>query len=103
MLLLVSLAFAIVCGVFPTNAITPSDLPGCAVECYVKGVSDVGIALDDYEGQCRSAPFQLSMRACAASNCEYEEFIFVCEIFGVVNNRLRRLLKSTVGRTLVSI
>ena len=103
MLLSVPLAIAIICGASSASAITPSDLPECAIECYVKGVSDVGFALDDYEGQCRSAPFQLSMRTCAASNCEYDEFVFVCEVSGLINYRLRSLLKSIVWKTLVSI
>lgn len=101
MLLSVPLAIAIICGASITSAITPSDLPECAIECFVKGVSDLGIALDDYEGQCHSAPFQLSMRGCAAMNCEYDEFLFVCEVSGFTNCRLRRLLKNIAWRTLV--
>lgn len=63
----------------PAFSLTPSDLPECAVECYVKGVREVGIDLGDYEGQCRSAPFQIAMRSCAALSCEYDEYQFVCE------------------------
>jgi len=59
------------------SAVTPSDLPECAVECYIQGVQKAGLALDDYEGQCRSAPFQLTMRGCAAMNCDYDEYLFV--------------------------
>ena len=103
MLLSITLAIVIVCGASSASAMTPSDLPECAIECYVKGVSDVGIALDDYEGQCRSATFQLSMRACAATNCEYDEFVFVYDVSDLINYRLRNLLKSIVWRTLVSI
>ena len=101
MLLSVTFAVAIICGASFASAITPSDLPECAIECYIKGVSDVGIALDDYEGQCRSAPFQLSMKACAAMNCESDEFLFVCEIRIMINYRLRRLLTNIAWRTLV--
>lgn len=101
MLLSIPLAIAIICAASSASAITPSDLPECAIECYVKGVSDVGMALDDYEGQCRSTPFQLSMRACAEVNCEHDEFLFVCEVSGLTNYRLRRLLKNIVWRILV--
>jgi hypothetical protein len=36
--------------------------------------------LDDYERQCRSAPFQLTMRNCIAKMCDYDEFLFVIKI-----------------------
>lgn len=101
-MLLFPVATAIICGAFSASAIAPSDFPECAIDCYIKGVLDEGIALDNYEGQCRSAPFQLSMSACAATNCEYDEFLFVCEISDLINYRLRKQLKSIVWRTLVS-
>ena len=59
------------------SAITASDLPECAVECYFQEIEKSGVALTDYEGQCRSAKFQLGMRACVSQKCSYEEFIFV--------------------------
>lgn len=64
-------------GVSRVAAVTASDLPDCAVECYVNANQKVGLQLEDYEGRCRSAPFQLAMRFCAAKECDYDEYTFV--------------------------
>jgi hypothetical protein len=77
MLFPLTIALTAAWGVTSTLAVTPSDLPECAIECYVDGIAKSGLTLDDYEGQCRSAKFQLGMRGCAALQCEYDEYIFV--------------------------
>jgi hypothetical protein len=100
-MLIFTIALIALYEVVPAFSLTPSDLPECAVECYVKGVREVGIDLGDYEGQCRSAPFQIAMRNCAALNCEYDEYQFVCEFSEDANRRLRMLLASIVWRTLM--
>ena len=71
------IAVAILSGVSRVAAVTASDLPDCAVECYVNANQKVGLQLEDYEGRCRSAPFQLAMRSCAAKECDYDEYTFV--------------------------
>jgi len=58
-------------------SITASDLPECAVECYCATGEKVQIPVTDYEGQCRSAPFQISLRECAEKACNEEEYAFV--------------------------
>jgi hypothetical protein len=58
-------------------SITASDLPECAVECYCTTGEKVKIPVTDYEGQCRSAPFQISLRECAEKACGEEEYAFV--------------------------
>jgi hypothetical protein len=79
MLLPVCAAIAILVGVSSVSAITASDLPECAVDCYLQEIENAGVALTDYEGQCRSAKFQLGMRACVSQKCSYDEFIFVIQ------------------------
>ena len=71
---------AILSGVSGVAAVTASDLPECAVECYLNANQKVGLQLEDYEGRCRSASFQLAMRSCAAEECDYEEYSFVCSL-----------------------
>ena len=61
------------------SAITASDLPECAVECYFQEIENAGVGLTDYEGQCRSAKFQLGMRSCVSQKCSYDEFVFVSQ------------------------
>jgi hypothetical protein len=58
-------------------SITASDLPECAVECYCYAGEEVKIPITDYEGQCRSAPFQIALRGCAEKGCSEEEYAFV--------------------------
>jgi len=77
MLVPVCAALAILGGVSSVSAITASDLPECAVECYFQEIQNAGVELTDYEGQCRSAKFQLGMRTCVSQKCSYDEFIFV--------------------------
>jgi CFEM domain len=60
-----------------TITFTASDLPECAVECYCYTGEKVKIPVTDYEGQCRSAPFQIALRECAEKVCNEEEFSFV--------------------------
>lgn len=66
-------------GASPAYAVsvTASDLPVCAVECYCATGEEVNIPMTDYEGQCRSAPFQISLRECAEEACSGEEYAFV--------------------------
>lgn len=64
-------------------SITASDLPECAVECYCTTGEKVKIPVTDYEGQCRSAPFQISLRECAEKTCSEEEYTFVKHVFKV--------------------
>jgi CFEM domain len=59
------------------SAATASDLPVCAVECYFKAMLEANVGLDDFEGQCRSGPFQRLMKSCAFHECEPEEYEFV--------------------------
>src|SRR5438874_2311839 len=58
-------------------SITASDLPECAIECYVNSGSEIQIPITDYEGQCRSGEFQVLLRKCAENTCTPEEFAFV--------------------------
>ena len=55
-------------------SITASDLPQCAVECYCATAEKLNIAVTDCEGQCRSAPFQISLRECAEKACSKAEY-----------------------------
>lgn len=71
------LAILAFCGALSVWAITPSNLPACAVECYVKGITNMKLAFDDYEGQCRSTAFQFAMRGCVATQCQNDEYLFV--------------------------
>jgi hypothetical protein len=61
-------------------AITPPDLPECALECHLTTLEKVGLEIDDFEGQCLSALFQLGIRNCVAMSCDYDEFKFVSQI-----------------------
>src|SRR5437667_11622286 len=70
-----------VCGASSVAARTPSDLPECTIGCYIQGIRDAGIALDDFQGQCRSEEFQLGMRDSTAMKCVYEEYLFIYELF----------------------
>jgi len=72
-------ALLLIWGAFPIYAvsITASDLPVCAVECYCAAGEKVNIPVTDYEGQCRSAPFQISLRECAENACSQDEYTFV--------------------------
>jgi hypothetical protein len=74
-------ALAVFGGISSVSAITASDLPECGVECYFQEIENAGVALTDYEGQCRSAKFQLGMRACVSQKCSYDEFVFVSQWF----------------------
>jgi hypothetical protein len=58
-------------------SITASDLPECAVECYVNTGAKVEIPITDYEGQCRSGQFQVELRQCAEKTCSEEDYGFV--------------------------
>lgn len=78
-MLLLTIALAAAANLYTAFALTPSDLPECAIECYVNGVHEMRIDLNDYEGQCPSAPFQLFMRGCTAINCDYDKYFFVFE------------------------
>jgi hypothetical protein len=77
------LAVILLSGVSKVRAVTASDLPDCAIECYLDSNQKVGLQLEDYEGRCRSAPFQLAMTVCAAKACDYEEYTFVCHTLRV--------------------
>lgn len=61
-------------------AIAPSDLPECTLKCHLTTSEKVGLEVDDFEGQCLSALFQLGIRNCVAMNCDYDEFKFVSQI-----------------------
>jgi hypothetical protein len=58
-------------------SVTASDMPECALECYVDAGSKVAIPTMEYERQCRSAPFQIALRECAKDLCSEEEYEFV--------------------------
>jgi hypothetical protein len=73
----VAFAFIALYGALSVSAITPSDLPECAVDCYIQGIANVGLAFNDFEGQCRSSDFQYAMRGCVAMECQYDEYLFV--------------------------
>jgi hypothetical protein len=91
---------AILSAVLRVAAVTASDLPDCAVECYLNANQKVGLQLEDYEGRCRSAPFQFAMRLCAAKECDHEEYIFVFLLPTYdANSRLRKKLRNIVRRT----
>ena len=59
------------------SGITASDLPDCAVNCYFLAMEETDILPYDFEGQCRSPPFQISMSSCAGLKCVRDEFNFV--------------------------
>lgn len=61
-------------------AIAPPDLPECTLECHLTTSEKVGLEIDDFEGHCLSALFQLGIRNCVAINCDYHEFKFVSQI-----------------------
>jgi hypothetical protein len=80
MLLVTGLVFAFGVSAISAVTITASDLPECAVECYCYTGAKVNIPVTDYEGQCRSAPFQIALRECAVEKCDAEEYAFVCAL-----------------------
>ena len=77
MLLLTGLCLAFGASGISAVSITASDLPECAVECYCLTGEKVNIPVTNYEGQCRSAPFQIALRECAVKACNEEEYSFV--------------------------
>ncbi|SRR5579859_5053876 len=98
------LAVIILSGVSKVAGVTASDLPDCAIECYLDSNQKVGLQLEDYEGRCRAAPFQLAMRSCAAKACNYEEYTFVSHALkGVIKCRWRSRHRNTVKRISVWI
>ena len=58
-------------------ALTASDMPECALDCYLEAGAKVNLKMMDYEGKCRSAPFQLALRECAKAECSADEYEFV--------------------------
>ena len=76
--------------------ITASDLPECAVECYCLAGAKTSIPVTDYERQCRSAPFQIHLRECAAKACTEEEFDFVFPFKSGSNYRLNCMQRNIV-------
>src|SRR5271154_4122676 len=77
-------------------SITASDLPECAVECYCATGEKVKIPVTDYEGQCRSVPFQISLRECAEKACNEEEYAFVNQCTKSTECRPNTTQKNTV-------
>ena len=65
-------------GIISAVAITASDLPECAVECFCLTGAEVSIPVTNYEQQYRSPPFQIHLRECAKKACSEEEFGFIC-------------------------
>jgi CFEM domain len=59
------------------TAITASDMPECALDCYLDAGAKVDIKMMDYERKCLSAPFQLALRECAKEECSADEYEFV--------------------------
>jgi CFEM domain len=88
------LAFAI--SPISAVSITASDLPECAVECYCDTGRKVNIPITDYEGQCRSAPFQIALRECAEKACNEEEYAFVIAPDHGTDDRLNTKLRNIV-------
>jgi hypothetical protein len=52
-------------------------MPECALDCYLEAGAKVNLKMMDYEGKCRSAPFQLALRECAKAECSADEYEFV--------------------------
>lgn len=77
-------------------SITASDLPECAIECYVNTGAKIEIPITDYEGQCRSGEFQVQLRQCAEIGCSQEEYAFVSSLRNKTDNRRSFMLKNTV-------
>src|SRR5271170_196874 len=101
MLFPVCAALAVIGGISSVSAITASDLPECGVECYFQEIENAGVALTDYEGQCRSAKFQLGMRACVSQQCSYDEFVFVSQrLYCLLTNRFLTRHRIIAKRTL---
>lgn len=84
-------------------SITASDLPECAVECYVNAGAKVAIPITDYEGQCRSGEFQVTLRQCAENTCNKEEYEFVTHVFGTIIDGRRSFMRNSIVRSLESI
>jgi len=84
-------------------SITASDLPECAVECYVNAGAKVAIPITDYEGQCRSGEFQVTLRQCAENTCNKEEYEFVTDVCGTIIDSRRSFMRNSIVRSLESI
>jgi hypothetical protein len=74
-----SLGIALAAAVTAVSALgPPTNIPECGTACYISGLVENGLADADEETHCRSAPFQLSLCACAAHGCDYEDYTTVC-------------------------
>ena len=63
-------------------SVTASDMPECAVECYIDAGVKVGIPPFEYKLKCLSAPFQLELRTCGMQKCNDDEYAFVISRVG---------------------